>query len=325
MLGIPKEYQSGKPVITYITVVYNGEKTLVRCMESIRKQEYQNIEYIIIDGGSTDSTVELIQKNVAHIDYFLSEADNGVYSAMNKGLSLAQGDLICFINCDDEATPDAAQIAADRFMKTGAWLISGRRKIRLVEGGVIEEEAYPRFLYSDGIFRHNRLWHQSLYAYRDTFEMIGNLPEASPIIGDFVWVKKCIDAGISICLTEEILSIYSWGGISSQRTNQLQDEMAQQICATFPCITEKDAKRAYLWLEPNSFLKRTRWWKLLYIFLRYGSNGRLRRSFGLAVLTAEADEIFILIQQKKALNLPDEKAERALIVFAKKNSGKILG
>lgn len=94
--------------------------------------------------------------------------------------------------------------------------------------------------------------------------------------------------------------------------------MAQQICATFPCITEKDAKRAYLWLEPNSFLKRTRWWKLLYIFLRYGSNGRLRRSFGLAVLTAEADEIFILIQQKKALNLPDEKAERALIVFAKK-------
>lgn len=298
--GSLTEYRRGYPIVTYITVVRNGEKTLMRCMESIWRQKYPNIEYIVVDGGSTDQTLELLQKNANRIDYFLSEPDSGVYAAMNKGLSLAYGDFICFLNCDDEAAPDAAQTAVTCYKKTGAWLIAGRRKLRLNNGEIVKEENYPRFVYSGSIFRHNRIWHQSLYVHKNAFCKVGGLPEEYPIIGDLIWSQKCVDAGIPICLTEKILSVYSWGGISSRMTEQLQEEMAQRIQHAFPCFSHKDARRSYQWLEAGTFWERTRWWKLLYMILRYGYYPQMLQEFILAVLTAEADELFWLLYRNGA-------------------------
>ena len=87
--------------VSIITVCFNSELTIEDTILSIMKQDYKNIEYIIIDGKSTDSTVKIIQKYNDYIDYFISENDNGIYDAMNKGIRKATGQIIGILNSDD--------------------------------------------------------------------------------------------------------------------------------------------------------------------------------------------------------------------------------
>ena len=88
-------------LVTIITVVYNGEKYLEQTINSVINQTYKNIEYIIIDGGSTDQTLNIIKNYQDNITYWISEKDEGLYDAMNKGIKLAHGELIGMINSDD--------------------------------------------------------------------------------------------------------------------------------------------------------------------------------------------------------------------------------
>ena len=90
-----------KPVVSVITVVYNSEKLLERTIENILSQTYHNIELIIVDGGSKDGTLEIIKKYNDRISYWVSEKDNGLYHAMDKGLQLATGDYVWYINSGD--------------------------------------------------------------------------------------------------------------------------------------------------------------------------------------------------------------------------------
>ncbi len=82
------------PLITVITVVYNGEKYLEETIQSVINQTYPNVEYIIIDGGSTDETIDIIKKYEDKIDLWISEKDEGIYDAMNKGIYLATGQWV---------------------------------------------------------------------------------------------------------------------------------------------------------------------------------------------------------------------------------------
>lgn len=96
-----KHCAENKPVVSIITVVFNGAETLEQTIQSVINQSYDNIEYIIIDGGSTDGTIEIIKKYDKKIDYWVSEPDAGIYQAMNKGTSLATGDWLLYMNADD--------------------------------------------------------------------------------------------------------------------------------------------------------------------------------------------------------------------------------
>ena len=87
--------------ISLITVCYNSGATLETTIKSVIEQTYKNIEYIVIDGNSTDKTKDIIQSNIDLIDIYISEDDDGVYDAMNKGIKLATGDVIGFLNSDD--------------------------------------------------------------------------------------------------------------------------------------------------------------------------------------------------------------------------------
>jgi glycosyltransferase involved in cell wall biosynthesis len=89
------------PLITVITVVYNGAKTLESTIHSVIDQANLNIEYIVIDGGSTDGSLDIIRKFDHGIDYWVSEPDEGIYDAWNKGIRLASGEWIAFIGADD--------------------------------------------------------------------------------------------------------------------------------------------------------------------------------------------------------------------------------
>lgn len=104
--------------ISIITVTYNSEATLEQTILSVIEQSYQNIEYIIVDGGSTDGTLKIIEKYKTKISKFISEKDNGLYDALNKGIDLATGEVIGFLHSDDFYTDkDVIHKYANTFIK----------------------------------------------------------------------------------------------------------------------------------------------------------------------------------------------------------------
>ena len=130
----------GQPLVSIVTVVYNGAATLERTIKSVLDQGYGNIEYIVVDGGSTDSTLDLLQKYDDRLDLWVSERDKGIYDAMNKGVALCTGEWVALINADDWYEPDTVarvvQAAKDRpdinIVHGDIWIHypNGHRKIK---------------------------------------------------------------------------------------------------------------------------------------------------------------------------------------------------
>jgi glycosyltransferase involved in cell wall biosynthesis len=98
-----------QPLVSIITIVFNGEKHLQQTIESVLGQTYPNVEYLIIDGGSKDNTVSIIKNYSSHLAYWISEKDKGISDAFNKGISKATGDIIGLINADDWYEKDAVE------------------------------------------------------------------------------------------------------------------------------------------------------------------------------------------------------------------------
>ena len=119
--GIRKITDPAKPLISIITAVRNGKKHLDQTIQSVISQSYDNdkIEYLIIDGGSTDGTLDIIRKYEDKVDHWVSEPDKGIYDAMNKGIMAATGDLIAFLNSDDWYLPGALEEVANTFVLQG--------------------------------------------------------------------------------------------------------------------------------------------------------------------------------------------------------------
>ena len=117
--GNQKRSLPGKPLISVITVVFNGAQTIRDTIESVLAQGYDNIEYIVIDGGSSDGTIDILRQYEHAIDYWVSEKDRGIYDAMNKGISLSSGEYVGMLNADDLFSgKDVVQDMVDRFGST---------------------------------------------------------------------------------------------------------------------------------------------------------------------------------------------------------------
>mgnify|MGYP005647148369 FL=1 len=109
-----KNFKS-QPLVSIITISLNSEKTIAKTIESVKNQTYKNIEYIIIDGKSEDRTIDIIHSYNDIISKIISEKDDGIYDAFNKGLNLYKGDLIGFVNSDDVLLPNAIEILVDYY------------------------------------------------------------------------------------------------------------------------------------------------------------------------------------------------------------------
>lgn len=239
--GIYKEDAEEKPLVTYITVVYNRADTLERCMKSVWGQTYKNIEYIIVDGNSTDGTLELIEKNADKIDYYISQPDSGIYNAMNKGISLARGRFLCFMNSDDECTLDAAEKVIEEYKRTKADIICGIRNLYM-NGQKVEEVTYPRYCIKHSNFRYIQMYHQATYASYEVFNAIGGFDEDYTLLSDWIWESAAIDAGVSIDFFNEILTKFNYDGASFKGIVTKDNEWITWTMKSFPGLSREDAE-----------------------------------------------------------------------------------
>ena len=124
-----------KKKITIITVVKNAENTLENCIKSVLSQNYDNLEYIVIDGNSSDRTKEIINKYKNNISRIIIEDDDGIWDAMNKGIKLADGEIIGFLNSDDYYFNNTLEIVNNYFSKNNIdFLFGSVEKYKLMHG-----------------------------------------------------------------------------------------------------------------------------------------------------------------------------------------------
>jgi glycosyltransferase involved in cell wall biosynthesis len=150
--GLYKQQNNKLPLVSVITVVLNGEKYLEQTIQSIINSSYPNIEYIVIDGGSTDNSLDIIKKYEEQIDYWISEPDSGIYEAMNKGTQVSFGNYTLHINVDDLIFDSLAlerRISELKNVSTGNLpnLFSSILFVRLAKGEVVKK--IPKKPYSD--------------------------------------------------------------------------------------------------------------------------------------------------------------------------------
>ena len=107
MKGVLPQNSADRPLVTVVTAVFNGQPYLAGCLDSVLRQDYPNIEHIVLDGGSSDGTVDVLRQYEDRIAYWKSEPDKGVYDAWNKALAEAHGEWVCFLGVDDEFLPGA--------------------------------------------------------------------------------------------------------------------------------------------------------------------------------------------------------------------------
>lgn len=117
--GYFKQSRPAQPLVSIVTIVYNGEQYLEQTILSVLNQDYDNVEYIIIDGGSTDNTLNIIRQYEDCIDYWVSEKDKGISDAFNKGIRCSLGDLIGLINADDYYEDHAISAVVQRYLTQG--------------------------------------------------------------------------------------------------------------------------------------------------------------------------------------------------------------
>ena len=124
-----------KNLITIITVVKNSEQTIEKCIQSVLKQNYDNIEYIVIDGCSNDKTQNIINKYKAKINKIIIAKDEGIWDAMNKGVNLASGDIVGFLNADDFYYKNSLSIVNKYFDENQIdFLFGSVKKYKLLHG-----------------------------------------------------------------------------------------------------------------------------------------------------------------------------------------------
>jgi len=213
---------TSKPLISVIVAVYNGAKTLQRCIDSVSNQTYPNKELIVIDGGSTDGTVGIIKSNQDKITYWQSEPDNGICHAWNKALDHASGDWICFLGSDDylwknnvfeEIMPHmiSAESQDIRMIYGQVARVTEDDEISCVDG--YSWEYTWRGIIIDGICTFT---HQGMFHHRSLFERYGRFDQSFQIVGDYeLLVKAFKDGGDAHFINGLIVAGMQTGGITS--------------------------------------------------------------------------------------------------------------
>lgn len=205
------------PTITIITVVYNGSAFLEATIQSIISQTYEHVEYIVIDGGSEDGTVDIIQKHANHINYWISEPDRGIYDAMNKGLSAATGDYVLFINAGDELNSNITLSTIFYALKNRPDVIYGETYLISAEGNVLGTRSalstrkLPKELKPIHMLYGMVVSHQSFIVKREIAPYYESGYRCS---ADIDWVIRSLKKSKHTVNSQVVISKYLTGGFS---------------------------------------------------------------------------------------------------------------
>lgn len=208
--GIVKQMRPGIPLISVITVVFNGAEHLEEAMLSVLGQDYADLEYIIIDGGSTDGSLDIIKRYEDRIDYWVSEPDRGIYDAMNKGIAAARGELIGLLNADDRYEPGALKVvAAASADNPGAGIFYGNSYI-LQEDMGMRYKSYG----SARFWRGMGFPHQAMFVRRAVHNAIGTYDTNYRIAADYDLLLRAMANGILFSHLDAFLVSYRNTGLS---------------------------------------------------------------------------------------------------------------
>lgn len=200
-------------MISIITINFNNKNGLIKTLNSVISQTCKEFEWIIIDGGSTDGSKELLENYSEHITYWVSEPDNGIYHAMNKGIRVAKGDYLQFLNSGDYFTDN---LVLEKFYKT-------RYNEDIIYGNavIVNEnfEEISRFIAPNNIklsyFWSHTLNHQATFFSKRCFEHI-SYNENNKIASDVELYMQLIYNGYSLKKINEFIVCYDNSGISTQ-------------------------------------------------------------------------------------------------------------
>jgi hypothetical protein len=225
-LGHMKTGSAAQPLVSYVTVVRN-----------------ENVEHIVLDGASTDGTLDLIRQHADRLDYFVSEPDQGLYAAINKAIPLARGQLICVLNSDDWLEPYAAEIAVlrTRAATEDASLLLTAALVRS-NGGIHQWQ--PALVHPGSYFTCANDCHNAIYATRAAYERSGPYDIAYRIAADFKWIMTCLESGAKFVYTREPTVNYSPGGASGD-VRQHSIECMQVVSDRFAFLDRAEVSGLY--------------------------------------------------------------------------------
>ena len=240
--------------ITVITVCLNSARTIEQTIRSVIGQGYDELEYIIIDGQSTDGTMEIINKYKDKISLIISETDEGLYDAMNNGISKATGDIIGILNSDDWYEQGALQSVADAFVDSGVEIVHGQanrydedRFVMHQKGGNIETLWYTM-----------EMRHPTVFVRRNVYEKYGVFDTCYRVSADYELMLRFYTKGVHFKYLDKVITNFRLGGVSSQMTEQIANDIFQICMDYIKFAPEEDRliilekiKRAY---QANMFL-----------------------------------------------------------------------
>jgi glycosyltransferase involved in cell wall biosynthesis len=215
---------SRMPKISVVTVVFNGKESIGETINSVLAQDYPCIEYIVIDGDSTDGTRDIIEKYRARLNRYVSENDGGVYDAMNKALRLANGDFIMFMNCGDVfSTEQSLSAAMSNLLPQGEQILFGdwlRREKN-------SEFALCKASIPKGRFHHQAtIYSRSIHSWHGEYNTVDGLTTA-----DYLFFASLFDSGRVMCRTiDATIAIIDLGGISNGSQTLSQKYAIDFIC-----------------------------------------------------------------------------------------------
>ena len=205
--------------VSIVTVTFNCHRTIQDTITSVANQKYPFIEHIVIDGASTDGTQDIIEQNRSKIRYFVSEPDNGIYNAMNKGIKLASGSIVGVLNGDDVFYDrECISVVVEEFKKKKVQAVCGN----LVYVSPKNLENIVRYYNSEGfspkMFAYGNMpAHPAFFVYRECYKKYGLYKEDYTIASDFELLLRFLGTHkISYSCLAKVLVKMRTGGVSNQ-------------------------------------------------------------------------------------------------------------
>lgn len=254
------------PLVTIITPVFNGGELLRSTVNSVVSQAYSSIEYIVVDGGSTDQTFEVVSAARDAISVFISEKDSGMYDALAKGLAMAKGEIICYVNAGDCLYPHAVQVAVDLFENDDVSWLTGYRSVSNDAGQITHVDLpfrYTRTLIGSGSYgrslpfiqQESTFWRRSLLDLVD-IEFFRGLKYA----GDY-YLWWCFSKKFELSVVSSPLGIFrKHEGQLSERMDKYRLEVDSFSGGRGVLVKLKEVYELFLWaLHPKvrSFFHKT--------------------------------------------------------------------